>query len=192
MFGGVGCVLLGGLSPQHQGNCQMASKCTFHSYSNILFWWGVCFRMILCCWILSLCGQIVHQSSKSTHVHRIIFTSKNRHSHDIHITRNRYLPFGSRHRFQQIWMKPTCQRHQGMASPWGGGTRSTIPLHLLLTTGCTVVWYQHDTVTLPETNIAPENGWLEYYLPFGILYFFNAQLICFILVFSRACIKMEN
>ena len=25
--------------------------------------------------------------------------------------------------------------------------------------------------TLPETNIAPENGWLEYYFPFGKAYF---------------------
>ena len=24
---------------------------------------------------------------------------------------------------------------------------------------------------LPETNIAPENGWLEYYFPFGMAYF---------------------
>ena len=26
-------------------------------------------------------------------------------------------------------------------------------------------------VTLPETNIAPEKRWLEYYFPFGIPYF---------------------
>ena len=25
--------------------------------------------------------------------------------------------------------------------------------------------------TLPETNIAPENGWLEYYFPIGEVYF---------------------
>ena len=25
--------------------------------------------------------------------------------------------------------------------------------------------------TLPETNIAPENAWLEYYFPFGMAYF---------------------
>ena len=25
--------------------------------------------------------------------------------------------------------------------------------------------------TLPETNIAPENGWLEYYFPIGKAYF---------------------
>ena len=31
------------------------------------------------------------------------------------------------------------------------------------------------TVTLPETNIAPKNGWLEYYFPFGKAYF---QGIC--------------
>ena len=29
--------------------------------------------------------------------------------------------------------------------------------------------------TLPKTNIAPENGWLEYYLPFGMAYF---QVLC--------------
>ena len=29
--------------------------------------------------------------------------------------------------------------------------------------------------TLPETNIAPENGWLEYLSPFGMAYF---QEIC--------------
>ena len=26
-------------------------------------------------------------------------------------------------------------------------------------------------VTLPETNVAPENGWLEYYFPIGEAYF---------------------
>ena len=26
-------------------------------------------------------------------------------------------------------------------------------------------------ITLPETNIAPENGWLEYHVPFGMAYF---------------------
>ena len=30
-------------------------------------------------------------------------------------------------------------------------------------------------VTLPETNIAPENGWLEYYFPFGMA---NFQVLC--------------
>ena len=29
--------------------------------------------------------------------------------------------------------------------------------------------------TLPETNIAPQNGWLEYYFPFGMAYF---QVLC--------------
>ena len=29
--------------------------------------------------------------------------------------------------------------------------------------------------TLPETNIAPENGWLEYYFPFGMAY---VQVLC--------------
>ncbi len=27
------------------------------------------------------------------------------------------------------------------------------------------------TATLPETNIAPKNGWLEYYFPIGKAYF---------------------
>ncbi len=26
-------------------------------------------------------------------------------------------------------------------------------------------------LTLPETNVAPENGWLEYYFPIGEAYF---------------------
>ena len=31
---------------------------------------------------------------------------------------------------------------------------------------------EHPTAsTLPESNIAPENGWLEYYFPFGMAYF---------------------
>ena len=29
--------------------------------------------------------------------------------------------------------------------------------------------------TLPETNIAPKNGWLEYYFPIGEAYF---QVLC--------------
>ena len=33
--------------------------------------------------------------------------------------------------------------------------------------GC-INYYQ---LTLPETNIAPENGWLEYYFPIGKPYF---------------------
>ena len=28
-----------------------------------------------------------------------------------------------------------------------------------------------DAHTLPKTNIAPENGWLEYYFPFGMASF---------------------
>ena len=30
---------------------------------------------------------------------------------------------------------------------------------------------EHLEITLPETNIAPENGWLEYYFPIGEAYF---------------------
>ena len=30
---------------------------------------------------------------------------------------------------------------------------------------------QNFMVTLPETNIAPTNGWLEYYFPIGEAYF---------------------
>ena len=26
-------------------------------------------------------------------------------------------------------------------------------------------------ITLPKTNIAPKNGWLEYYFPIGMAYF---------------------
>ena len=36
-------------------------------------------------------------------------------------------------------------------------------------------WPHVDAYTLPETNIAPENGWLEDYFPFGMAYF---QGIC--------------
>ena len=32
-------------------------------------------------------------------------------------------------------------------------------------------------VTLPETNIAPENGWLEDYFPFGMAYFQGLWLL---------------
>ena len=31
--------------------------------------------------------------------------------------------------------------------------------------------------TLPETNIAPENGWLEYYFAFGKAFFQGAMLV---------------
>ena len=31
-------------------------------------------------------------------------------------------------------------------------------------------------VTLPETNIEPENGWLEYYFPVGSLPIFRGKL----------------
>ncbi len=33
------------------------------------------------------------------------------------------------------------------------------------------VWEWKEWITLPETNIAPENGWLEYYFPIGMAYF---------------------
>ena len=32
-------------------------------------------------------------------------------------------------------------------------------------------------LTLPETNIAPENGWLEYYFPIGEAYFQGLWLL---------------
>ena len=32
-------------------------------------------------------------------------------------------------------------------------------------------------ITLPETNIAPENGWLEYYFPFGKATIFRGELL---------------
>ena len=31
------------------------------------------------------------------------------------------------------------------------------------------------SLTLPETNIAPENGWLEYWFPFGMADFSGAK-----------------
>ena len=31
--------------------------------------------------------------------------------------------------------------------------------------------------TLPETNIAPENGWLQHWFPFGMAYFLGAMLV---------------
>ena len=34
---------------------------------------------------------------------------------------------------------------------------------------------KHVQLTLPETNIAPENGWLEYLFPFGMAFF---QVLC--------------
>ena len=32
-------------------------------------------------------------------------------------------------------------------------------------------------ITLPETNIAPENGWLEYQFPIGMAYFHGLRLL---------------
>ena len=34
-----------------------------------------------------------------------------------------------------------------------------------------------NSYTLPETNIAPENGWLEYYFPIGEAIFWGAMLV---------------
>ena len=36
---------------------------------------------------------------------------------------------------------------------------------------CNHLWNAPISSTLPETNIAPENGWLEYQSPFGMAYF---------------------
>ena len=33
--------------------------------------------------------------------------------------------------------------------------------------------------TLPETNVDPSNGWLEYYFPFGEVYFQGLCHVCF-------------
>ena len=36
----------------------------------------------------------------------------------------------------------------------------------------TIVFHEEDLwITLPQTNIAPKNGWLEYYFPIGEAYF---------------------
>ena len=37
------------------------------------------------------------------------------------------------------------------------------------------IYCMYECVTLLETNIAPENGWLEYQFPFGMAYF---QVLC--------------
>ena len=47
-----------------------------------------------------------------------------------------------------------------------------MPLACHVATEVTVVFL---IFTLPETNIAPENGWLEYYFPIGMAYF---QVLC--------------
>ncbi len=36
--------------------------------------------------------------------------------------------------------------------------------------GVVPLFLEHVVFTLPETNIAPENGWLEYYVPIGEAY----------------------
>ena len=37
-------------------------------------------------------------------------------------------------------------------------------------------WFE-TTITLPETNIFAENGWLEYYFPIGIRPIFRCELL---------------
>ena len=59
----------------------------------------------------------------------------------------------------------THQIHQG-----GNCCYSYVILITILLLG-----YLNLIITLPETNIAPENGWLEYSFPFGIVYF---QVLC--------------
>ena len=39
---------------------------------------------------------------------------------------------------------------------------------VLITQNQPDIWPKY---TLPETNIAPKNGWLEYYFPIGMAYF---------------------
>ena len=42
------------------------------------------------------------------------------------------------------------------------------------------IWcWKATTFTLPKTNIAPENGWLKYYFPFGMAYFQGILYVCF-------------
>ena len=43
--------------------------------------------------------------------------------------------------------------------------------------------------TLPETNIAPENGWLEYYFPIGEAYFQGRLLLVSGRVFLKCVIR---
>ena len=47
--------------------------------------------------------------------------------------------------------------------------------HFLLKMGMFHCYVSLPEGTLPETNIAPENGWLEYDLHFGMAYF---QVLC--------------
>ena len=51
-----------------------------------------------------------------------------------------------------VW-DPRSQKHNNPGSDWNPGQGDN-PIY-----------------TLPETNIAPENGWLEYYFPIGDAYF---------------------
>ena len=39
--------------------------------------------------------------------------------------------------------------------------------------------------TLPETRMPPENGWLEYYFPFGKAYFSGAMLVLGTIIIDR-------
>ena len=49
----------------------------------------------------------------------------------------------------------------GDVSQLGTSRSAILPVYLKTT----------QTSTLPKTNIAPTNGWLEYYLPIGEAYF---------------------
>ena len=57
----------------------------------------------------------------------------------------------------------------------------TNPMNLCLRLGCVYPKPSHTIVYIyiypPETNIAPENGWLEDYFPFGMAYFQGAMLV---------------
>ena len=41
------------------------------------------------------------------------------------------------------------------------------------------VHFPASSVTLPETNIVPENGWLEYYFPIGVPAYFQGRTVSF-------------
>jgi len=61
---------------------------------------------------------------------------------------------------------------QWLENPWQ--FHEVVEFDESLQDGATLLLYRQE-FTLPETNIAPENGWLENYFPLGKAYF---QVLC--------------
>ena len=63
----------------------------------------------------------------------------------------------------------------------GGSTRETVSLisqdSSLSSQEFSWIAQDFPSVTLPQTSIAPENGWLEYYFPFGFRPIFRGELL---------------